>query len=181
MCCDRIFLNINFSCHNPHQSRKDPAGLLDYSLHRVLPIPLQLVATSIEEASIKLPISLGHDNDRFTARNLACTVEYVSFIFTGNNGDNMALPSRLLRSERNKCPVFRVSASRQVETTHNASPFLHNLNACHTSPLSNALQQQSLLILYKQTLLPEKPGGLSYVIVRRVRFRLLQHLFSTIK
>ena len=86
----------------------------------------------------------------------------------GAHRDHLTLPSRLLRSERNKCPVFRVSASRQVETTHNASPFLHNLNACHISPLSNALQQQSLLILYKQTLLPEKPGGLSYVIVRRV-------------
>lgn len=81
---------------------------------------------------MKLPVSLRHDNDRLTARNLACTVEYVSLIFTGSNGDNMALPSRLLRSERNKCPVFRIVASRQVETTRNTSPFLHHLNACHT-------------------------------------------------
>ncbi|WP_313988906.1 hypothetical protein [uncultured Rothia sp.] len=93
----------------------------------------------------------------------------------------MALPSRLLRSERNKRPVFWVSASRQIETTHNTSPFLHHLNACHTFTLSNALQQQSLLLLREQTLFPEKPGGLSYVIACRVRFRLLQHLFSTIQ
>ena len=108
---------------------------------------------------MKLPVSLCHDNDRFTARNLACTVEYVSLIFAGSNGDNMALPSRLLRSERNKRPVIRVSASRQAETTGNTSPLLHHFNTCHTFTLSNTLQQQSLLILRKQTLLPEKPGG----------------------
>ena len=168
MCCDRIFLNINFSCHNPHQSRKDPAGLLDYSLHRVLPIPLQLVATSIEEASAKLPVSLGHYNDRLSACNLACAAEHVSLIFAGSHRDNVALSSRLLRGERNKCPVLRVSASRQVEASRDASPFLHHFNACHTSALSNALQQQSLLLLREQTLLPEKPGGLSDVIARRV-------------
>lgn len=124
----------------------------------------------LEEMSVKLPVSLGHDNDRFTARNLAGAAEHFSLIFAGRNGDNMALPSRLLYSECNQRPVFRISASRQVETTRNTSPLLHHLNACHSSILSNALQQQSLLLLRKQTLLPEKPGGLSYVIVRRVHF-----------
>ena len=90
---------------------------------------------------MKLPVSLSHDNDRFTTRNLAGTVEHFSLIFTGSYRDNVALPSRLLRSECNKHPVFRVSASRQVETACNTSPLLHHLNACHTSPLSNALQQ----------------------------------------
>ena len=62
---------------------------------------------------MKLPVSFSHDNDRTAARNLACTVEYVSLIFTGSHRDHhLTLPSRLLRSERNKRPVFRVSASR---------------------------------------------------------------------
>ena len=81
---------------------------------------------------MKLSVSLGHDNDRLTVRNLACTVEYVSLIFAGSNGDNMALPSRLLRSERNKCLMLWVSASRQVETTRNTSSLLHHFNICHT-------------------------------------------------
>ena len=110
---------------------------------------------------MKLPVSLGHDNNRTTARNLACAAKYFSLIFAGSRRDNMTLPSRLLRSERNKRPVFRVSASRQVETTRNTSPFLHHFNACHTFTLSHALQQQSLLLLRKQTLLPEEPGRLS--------------------
>ena len=81
---------------------------------------------------MKLPASFRHDNDRFTARNLACAGERVSLIFIGSNGDNMALPSRLLRSERNKCLMLRVSASRQVEAPRDASPLLRHLNACHT-------------------------------------------------
>lgn len=59
---------------------------------------------------MKLPVSFSHDNDRFTARNLTCTVEYVSLIFAGSNRDHLTLPSRLLRSERNKralCSGFR--------------------------------------------------------------------------
>ena len=81
---------------------------------------------------MKLPASLRHDNDRTAARNLACTVEYVSLIFTGSHRDNVALSSRLLRSERYECLVFRISASRQIETTRNTSPLLHHLDACHT-------------------------------------------------
>lgn len=108
---------------------------------------------------MKLSVSLGHDNDRLTAHNLACAAEHFSLIFAGSHRDHLTLPSRLLRSERNKRPVFRGSASRQVETTRNTSPFLHHLNACHTSPLSNTLQQQNLLILREQTLLPENPAG----------------------
>lgn len=81
---------------------------------------------------MKLPVSFRHDNDRLTARDLTGAVEYVSLIFAGSNRDNLTLPSCLLRSERNKFPVFRISASRQVETTRNTSPFLHHLNACHT-------------------------------------------------
>ena len=87
---------------------------------------------------MKLPVNLRHDNDRLTARDLACALEHVSPIFTGSHRDNVALPSRLLRGERNKCLVFRVSASRQVETTRNTSPFLHHFDACHSSILSNA-------------------------------------------
>ena len=81
---------------------------------------------------MKLPVSLSHDNDRTAARNLSCTVEYVSLIFTRSHRNHLTLPSRLLRSERNQHPVFRISASRQVETTRNTSPFLHHLNTCHT-------------------------------------------------
>ena len=92
---------------------------------------------------MKLPVSFSHDNDRTTARNLAGTVEYISLIFAGSNRDNAALPSRLLRGERNKCPVFRVSASRQIEPTCNTSPFLQHLNACHTSTPSNALHSKA--------------------------------------
>lgn len=110
---------------------------------------------------MKLPVSLRHDNDRLTTRNLADAAEHFSRIFAGSNGDNLTLPSCLLRSERNKCLMLRVSASRQVETTRNTSPFLHHLNACHSSILPNALQEQSLLLLRERTLLPEEPGGLS--------------------
>ena len=85
-----------------------------------------------EYAGAKLPVSLRHDNDRLSARDLACAGECVSLIFTGSNRDDVALPSCLLCSERNECPVFRVSASRQVEAPRDASPFLHHLNACHT-------------------------------------------------
>ena len=67
---------------------------------------LQLVVTSIEEASAKFPVSFRHDNDRLTARNLACALEHVSFIFAGSNRDDVALPSSFLRGERNKCLVF---------------------------------------------------------------------------
>ena len=81
---------------------------------------------------MKLPVSLRHDNDRTAARNLVCAVEHFSIIFAGSNRDNMTLPSCLLCSERNKCSMFRVSASRQVETTRNTSPLLHHLDACHT-------------------------------------------------
>ena len=110
---------------------------------------------------MKLPVSLGHDYGRLTVRSLAYVMEHVSFIFAGRNRDNVALPSRLLRSERYECLVFRVSASRQVEAPRDASSFLHHFNACHTVTLSNALQQQSPLRLREQTLLPEEPGGLS--------------------
>ena len=81
---------------------------------------------------MKLPVSLRHDNDRLTTRNLAGAAEYISLIFTGSHRDHLTLPSRLLRSERNKCSMFRISASRQVETTRNTSPLLHHLDACHT-------------------------------------------------
>ena len=108
---------------------------------------------------MKLPVSLGHNNDRFTARNLACTVEYASLIFTGGYRDNVALPSRLLRNERYECLVFRITAGRQVEASRDASSFFHHFNACHTSALLNALQQQSLLLLHEQTLLPKNPAG----------------------
>ena len=108
---------------------------------------------------MKLPVSLRHDNDRFTTRNLTGAAQHFDLIFTGSHRNHLTLPSCLLRSERNKCPVYRVSASRQVETTRNTSPFLHHLNTCHTFTLLNVLQQQSLLILRKQILLPEKSGG----------------------
>lgn len=81
---------------------------------------------------MQLSVSLCHDNDWFTARSLAGTAEYFSLIFTGSHRDHLTLPSRLLRSERNKCLMLRVSASRQVETTRNTSPFFHLFNACHT-------------------------------------------------
>lgn len=55
---------------------------------------------------MKLSVSLGHDNDRLTACNLAGTVEYVSLIFAGSHRDNVALPSRLLCSECYECAVF---------------------------------------------------------------------------
>ena len=87
---------------------------------------------------MKLPVNLRHDNDRLTARDLACALEHVSPIFTGSHRDNVALPSRLLRSERNKLPVFRISASRQVEASRDTSSFFHHFNACHTFTLSNA-------------------------------------------
>lgn len=163
MCCDRIFLNTNLSCHNPHQYRKDPAdttSVVPAGSSDILGLP-SLLALTIDKASTKPPVSLGHDNDRLTACcNLACAAEHVSLIFAGSRRDHLTLPSRLLRNKRNKRSVFRVLASRQVETTRNTSPFLHHLNTCHTSPLSNALQQQILLLLREQTLLLEKPGGL---------------------
>lgn len=81
---------------------------------------------------MKLPVSLGHNDDRFTARNFAGAAEHFSFIFAGSHRDYLARPTCLLRSEYNKRLVFRVSASRQVETTRNTSPFLHHFNACHT-------------------------------------------------
>lgn len=55
---------------------------------------------------MKLPVSLRHDNDRLTARNLACTVEYASLIFTGSHRDHLTLSSCLLRSERYECSMF---------------------------------------------------------------------------
>lgn len=92
---------------------------------------------------MKLSVSLGHDNDRLTVRNLAGTVEYISLIFARSNRDEVALPSCLLRSERYECLVFRVAASRQVEAPRDASPFLQHLNACHSSILSNALHSKA--------------------------------------
>ena len=121
--------------------------------------PLRYLYICIKKASMKLPASLRHDNDRLTVRNLACTVEYVSLIFTGSNGDNMALPSRLLCGEPYECLVFRIAASRQVEAPRDASSFFHHFNACHSSILSNELQQQSLLLLRERTLLPKNPAG----------------------
>ena len=91
----------------------------------------------------------------------------------------MALPSCLLCSERNKRPVFWVSASRQIETTHIQARSFITSHACHTFTLSNAFQQQSLPLLREQTFVSENPAGY-LVIACRVRFR-LQHLFSTIQ
>lgn len=81
---------------------------------------------------MKLSVSLRHDNDRFTARNLTGAAKHFNRIFTGSRRNHLTLPSRLLRSERNKRPMLRVSASRQVEAPRDASPFLRHLNACHT-------------------------------------------------
>ena len=83
----------------------------------------------------------------------------------------MALPSRLLRSERNKCPVFRVSAGRQVETTRNTSPLLHHLDVCHTfAPFKMRFNSKVYYFFVNKLYFPKKPDGLSYVIVRRVPF-----------
>ena len=82
----------------------------------VLGLP-NLIALAVEEAGAKLPVSLRHDNDRFTARNLAYAMEHFSLIFAGSNRDNMALPSCLLCSERYECTVFWIAAGRQVEAS----------------------------------------------------------------
>ena len=80
---------------------------------------------------MKLPASLRHDNDRLTARNLAYAGERVSLIFAGSNGDNLTLPSRLLCSERNKCPIR--ARSFITSTLAIPSPFqmLFNSKACY--------------------------------------------------
>ena len=111
---------------------------------------------------MKLPVSLGHDNDRLTARNLACAAEYFSLIFTGSHRNHLALPSRLLRSERNECLMLRVSASRQVETTRNTSPLLHHLDACHTfAPFKMHFNSKVYYFFVNKLYFPKKPGGLS--------------------
>lgn len=82
--------------------------------------PLRYLYICIEKASMKLPASLRHDNDRLTVRNLACTVEYVSLIFTGATGITWHSPpascaasptsawcSGLRRADRLKRPAMR--------------------------------------------------------------------------
>lgn len=109
---------------------------------------------------MKLSVSLRHDSDRTAARDLACTVEYVSLIFTGSNRDNLALPSRLLCSECNQRPVFRISASRQVETACNTSPLLHHLNACHTfAPFKMRFNSKACYFFVNELCSPKNLAG----------------------
>lgn len=109
---------------------------------------------------MKLLISLCHDNDRLTARNLACAAEHFSLIFAGSHRNHLTLPSRLLCSERNKRPVFRVSASRQVETTRNTSPLLHHLDVCHTfAPFKMRFNSKVYYFFVNKLCFPKNPAG----------------------
>lgn len=51
---------------------------------------------SAEEASVKLSVSIGHDNDRFIACNLAGAAEYVSDFLSRGCGDDVAFSSGAL-------------------------------------------------------------------------------------